>query len=135
LAYAAMRALEEEAGRERWLAFARTVVGRPPPLPGIAAVVHHRLRPVSARMREATRVTPDALERALLARVLDWRRDPAVRGAPRARGHVAIEPAGGELYGVRWRAAFEGPPPPGATCSLLHAALGPFDAPLASEEL
>lgn len=134
LAYVAMRALEEEAGRERWLAFVRTVVGRAPP-PGFAAVIQHRIHPVSARMRETTGVTPEALERALTERVLAWRRDPAMRGIPRARGHVAIEPAGGDLYGVRWRVAFDGAPEPGATCTLLHAAIGPFDAPVPIDEL
>ncbi|MCZ7684184.1 MAG: ABC transporter permease [Sandaracinaceae bacterium] len=74
------------AGRERWLAFARSIVGREPP-PGLAAVIDARLDPLAARMEREAGVSPGELERALRDRVaaLAPGHPRHARGAARAR--------------------------------------------------
>lgn len=135
LAYAAMVALRDAAGSERWLAFARSIVGREPP-PGLAAVIDARLDPLAARMEREAGVSPAELERALGDRVAAWRRDtPAMRAVPRARATVEAERGEGELRAIRWRLELDRPAEPGSTCALVHAAVGPFDAPVPREEL
>jgi len=134
MAYAAMLALRDVAG-DRWIAFCRSILAHEPP-PGIAAVVDARLHPLPSRMQDEAGVSVDALERAWRDRVAAWRREArAMRDVPRVQGSIEAERGDGELRSLRWRIAFEPAPEPGSTCTLLHAAIGPFDAPVPKDEL
>jgi hypothetical protein len=133
LAYAAFRAIEARAGREKMLAFARALFA--PPAPGALAVIDARLDPPLARLERETGLSADSLEEAWRAELAAWRADPrahAMRAVPRASATVAIE-HDGELRSVRWAVRFASPPGSDAVCALVHAAIGPFDAPLAPE--
>lgn len=134
LAYAAFRGLEARAGRERASAFARAAFGTPP-LPGALALLEDWRAPPMARLARETGLGPAELEEAWRRELAVWRADPRARALaelPRASASLALEREGA-LPVLRWTVRFDRPPPPEAICSLLHAAVGPFDAPLAAD--
>lgn len=134
LAYVAARAIETQVGEDAWQRFARTLLAEPPPL-GVLAVIDLRLDPIEARLERETGLTPRALDEALDAQLTAWRaleRGPLAR-VPRTDAFILVEP--GNPPALRWWVDADRPFEPGATCTLVHAAIGPFDAPLDPDAL
>lgn len=132
LAYLAATAIEARAGRAKWLAFARATVAREPP-PAALAVIELRMSPIAARLERETGLDPAALDAAMLEQLARWRASERARlldRVPRVRASIAME-----ARSIVWRVTADRPFEPGASCSLLHAAAGPFDRPLPPEAL
>jgi hypothetical protein len=132
LAYAAAAAIVARAGQPKWLAFARSTIAREPP-PAALAVIDLRLDPIAARLERETGMSPEALDAAMQEQIARWRASERARRlarVPRLRASLAMEGRA-----IVWRVSADRPFEPGATCSLLHAAAGPFDRPLRPEAL
>ncbi len=138
VAYAAASTIVSLRTRARWLAFARSIVGEEPPW-GMRAVWEERSEPPIARLMRHVGIS----ERELIAgwRVQNerWRADPRfaeLHAVPHARSAISIERGEGDLRTVRWSVRFtHGAPERESICTLVHAALGPFDRPLRVDEL
>ncbi|MCC6877477.1 MAG: ABC transporter permease [Sandaracinaceae bacterium] len=133
-AASAGEALIERAGPARSQRFFRSVLSDDPPW-GITAVIDSRRDPVEARLEREAGLGPEALLAAWRARLIEWRSLYPLRGVPRAATRITIEAPDSGVRNVRWQVRFDPAAEPGSRCTLIHAALGPFDRPLAVGDL
>ena len=125
-------ALRAQAGPERTQRFVRAILDPDPPW-GLAAVFASRTEPVGATLERETGVSADRLVQAWQASLRSSRSDRLA--VPRLAPSLAIEAPEPAVRNVRWRLRFDPAPEPGSRCTLVHAALGAFDAPVADADL